>query len=287
VADGGFQAEEGPATLRRLSGRCGLTETKRLIPRSRPSVTLGMLLQMSGEDFKELTWRNDPDMLKMLREVPYIAGDDVLCPALQSTFENPVLVGIASDVKLCFCGCTRRAMFLIARMDCATLPRSRLKGGRRSSPSYSSRSALETTSLNLPASANSSIRASRPLPFGWAKTMRFVSRTALTNRTASFPAIATDLDINFPQGKLIESLGLRLALDCGQGRRLLYEVPEVVLHTHNDGLRLTAPVHDKPLLILLDSLQDLAELGPGSQCRYDFGHGLGCRDGDPLLSILE
>lgn len=89
--------------------------------------------------------------------------------------------------------------------------------------------------------------------------------------------------MDFPQGKLIESLGFRLALDGGQGRGLFHEVPEVVLDTHNDGLRLPAPVYHKPLLILLNPPQDLPELGSGSQGGNDFGHGFGYWNGESLL----
>jgi hypothetical protein len=123
--------------------------------------------------------------------------------------------------------------------------------------------------------------------FRGAETKTFVSRTALTTRTTSFPAIATNLQIDFPQRKLIDSLGFRLPLDGGQGRWFLHEVPEVVLDAHNDGLRLPAPVDHKPLSILLDPPQDLPELGPGSQGGNDFGHGFSYWNGESLRYAFE
>jgi hypothetical protein len=114
-----------------------------------------------------------------------------------------------------------------------------------------------------------------PVTTYFAPASKAHSRTILATHTAAFPAITTDLDVDFPQGELIESLGFRLALDCGQGRRALDEIPEVVLNAHNHRLGFPAPVYDKPLVIFLDSLQDLSELGPGNQSGYGLGHCFG------------
>lgn len=58
------------------------------------------LLQLGGQDAKELPRRDYADTLKLLREVAGVAGDNVSRPALQSALKNRVVVGIASDLEL-------------------------------------------------------------------------------------------------------------------------------------------------------------------------------------------
>ena len=116
----------------------------------------------------------------------------------------------------------------------------------------------------------------------------FVSRTALMGGTAAFPASAPDHQIDFPEGELIDPLRLRLAPEGGKGRRgVRHELSQVIFHAHNDGLRLPAPVDHEPLLILLDTSQDLAELGSGGQGGHDFGHSFGTRNDKSLLPSLN
>ena len=94
--------------------------------------------------------------------------------------------------------------------------------------------------------------------------MTFVSRTALTAGTAAFSASTSDLKVDLPGGKLIESLGLRLPSDRGNGsRRASHEFSQVILHAHDDSLRLSSPVNYKALFILFDPPQNLPELSPG------------------------
>jgi hypothetical protein len=81
---------------------------------------------------------------------------------------------------------------------------------------------------------------------------------------AAFPASTSDLKVDLPEGKLIEPLGLRLPSDRGNGRRRAsHEFSQVILHAHDDSLRLSSAIHYKAFFILLDPPQNLPELSPG------------------------
>jgi hypothetical protein len=87
--------------------------------------------------------------------------------------------------------------------------------------------------------------------------------------------VTFDLQFDFPRRKLVEPLLLGLALDSSQYRRFPYEIAEVVLDAHDDGLGLSAPVDDKPFLIPFYPSEDLSELRAGGQGRHDFRDILG------------
>jgi hypothetical protein len=91
---------------------------------------------------------------------------------------------------------------------------------------------------------------------------------------ASFPPIAPDFQVDGAQGELIEALGFGLPLDRRQSAGTLYEVSEVILDAHNDRLRRAALIDHEPLLIVLDPLEDLSELGAGGESWYDSCHCL-------------
>jgi hypothetical protein len=98
--------------------------------------------------------------------------------------------------------------------------------------------------------------------------------------------VAFDLQVDFPRGKLVDPLLLGLALDGSQGRRFPYEIAEVVLDAHDDGLGLSAPVDDEAFLIPFYSSEDLSELGAGSQGRDDLRDILGgSNGGSPRLNV--
>src|SRR5579863_1914838 len=172
-------------------------------------------------------------------------------------------------------GETIRARSRIASMEWLTASGLKLKRGLRNTSSYSARSAGDATRSNLPERANSRIRASSPRSFKWAETTTLVSRTALTRATASFPAVALDLQVDFSGRKLVEPVLLGFALDGSQGRRFLYKIAKVILDAHDDGLRLAAPANNKALPISFYSSQDLPELGAGGQGRNNFRDILG------------
>jgi hypothetical protein len=104
--------------------------------------------------------------------------------------------------------------------------------------------------------------------------MTFVSRTALTGGTAAFPARTPDLQVDLPEGKLIEPLRLGLSTEGGDGRRgAFHKLLQVILDAHDDGLWLASLIDDKALFILFDALKNLPELSPGGQGRHNPGHG--------------
>jgi len=86
---------------------------------------------------------------------------------------------------------------------------------------------------------------------------------------------------------LFKSLGLGLSLYRDQSARPLHEVLEVVLDAHNHGLRFPALIDYKPLLVVLDSLQNLPELGSSRESRYDFCHCFLGANGACLLSAFD
>ena len=66
---------------------------------------------------------------------------------------------------------------------------------------------------------------------------------------------------------------LRLPSEGSNGcRRASQEFFQVILHTHDDSLRLTSPVYHKAFLISLDSSEDLPELGAGCKRRHNLRH---------------
>jgi hypothetical protein len=81
---------------------------------------------------------------------------------------------------------------------------------------------------------------------------------------AALLASTSDLQVDLPEGKLIEPLGLRLPPDRGNGsRRACHKFPQVILHAHDDSLRLSSLINYKALFILFDPAQNLPELSPG------------------------
>jgi hypothetical protein len=106
--------------------------------------------------------------------------------------------------------------------------------------------------------------------------------------TASFPAVASHLQVDFSRRKRVEPLPFGLALDGSQGRWFRREIAKVILDAHDDGLGLAAPVDDKSLLISLYPSQDLSELCAGRQSRHDFREILGGPNGGtPVICRLN
>jgi hypothetical protein len=82
-----------------------------------------------------------------------------------------------------------------------------------------------------------------------------------------------DLGIDIAHGQFVKAFAPALGPDGFKKSRWGSDGVDEIINPHNYGLGLASAADDKAFVLVFDALHNLAELGPGSEGRYDCGHG--------------